>query len=60
VVRRMTGTRVFRNLAKPDEGGRIDCAAALTYAWQARIEANAKGWTPPAAPTQTTPFVMVG
>lgn len=45
VVRRQVGSRTMRSLAKPDDGARIDCAAALTYGWQARLEALAKGWS---------------
>ena len=44
VTRRTVGSRVLRNLAKPDNGDRIDAAAALVYAWQARLEALANGW----------------
>jgi hypothetical protein len=49
VPRRTVGARTLRSLAKPEDGGRIDAAAALTYAVQARMEALAKGWAPPVA-----------
>lgn len=58
VVRRQVGSRTLRSLAKPDEGGRIDSAAALTYAWQARLEALAKGWTETQAAGEA--FVLFG
>lgn len=51
VVRRMVGSRVMRSLGKPDDGGRIDAAAALVYAQQARLDALSKGWVP-AGPVQ--------
>jgi hypothetical protein len=44
VTRRHAGSRVLRTLTKPDDGGRIDAAAAAVYAWQARLEAQSKGW----------------
>jgi hypothetical protein len=46
VPRRTVGSRTLRSLAKPEDGGRIDAAAALTYAVQARMEALSKGWAP--------------
>lgn len=61
VVRRQIGSRTIRGLAKPDESTRIDAAAALVYASQARLEALAKGWTDaqdrPAVPE---PFLVLG
>lgn len=45
VARRMSGQRELRSLTKPEDGGRIDCAAAGTYANWARLEALGKGWT---------------
>lgn len=59
VVRRQVGSRTLRSLAKPDEGGRIDCAAALTYAWQARLELLGKGWTGVEEPAREA-FVLFG
>jgi hypothetical protein len=46
VTQRPSGRRTLKELAKPDDGGRIDAAAALTYAVAARTEAVAKGWEP--------------
>lgn len=46
VVRRMIGSRVLRSLGKPDDGGKIDAAAALVYAQAARLDALSKGWEP--------------
>lgn len=43
------GSRTFYRLSKPEDGRLIDCAAALTYAGQARREALARGWTAPLA-----------
>lgn len=45
VAMQQSGRRVLKALAKPEDGGRIDAAAALTYAVAARLEATAKGWT---------------
>ena len=45
-------------LVKPDDGRRIDCAAALVYAWQARLEAMSKGWTDK-VPAPAEPFVVM-
>ena len=59
VTRRQVGSRTLRSLSKPDEGGRIDCAAALTYAWQARLECLAKGWSADEAPAPEA-FVLFG
>lgn len=44
VTRRHIGARAVRSLAKPEDGGRIDAAAAAVYAWAARLEAQSKGW----------------
>lgn len=46
VPRRQVGGRVLRGLAKPEDGGRIDAAAALVYAEAARLDALSKGWEP--------------
>lgn len=46
------------SLAKPDDGRRIDAAAALVYAWQARLEAMAKGWEP--SSPDPDPYVVFG
>lgn len=51
VSRRSTGSKVIRSLVAPEEG-RVDCAVALSWAWQARLEALAKGWEPQAPPTE--------
>lgn len=45
VSARQVGTRVLRNLVKPDEGGRIDSAAALMYALSARMSVMKRGWS---------------
>lgn len=58
VIRRQAGARTMRSLVKPDDLGRIDAAAALTYAVQARLEALAKGWSAPVAPPQREPFAV--
>lgn len=50
------GSRRLRNLAKPDDGRKIDAAAALVYAWQAKTEAQERGWKPKAA---VAPFVLM-
>ena len=61
VVRRQVGARLMRNLAKPEDSSRIDAAAALVYAWQARMEATARGWQEPApAPLAPEPFMVLG
>lgn len=54
VARRQVGARTLRSLSKPEDSSRIDCAAALTYAWQARMEATARGWQD-AAPADPPP-----
>lgn len=48
VVRKLSGSIVRRQLAKPEDGGRIDCAVALMYAFDARLAALSKGWKPQA------------
>ena len=61
VARRQVGARTLRNLAKPEDSSRIDAAAALVYAWQARIEATARGWQEPVdepAPPAPAPFAV--
>lgn len=40
------GSRTYSKLVKPEDGRKIDCAAALTYADQARREALSRGWEP--------------
>ena len=55
VSRRTVGSRVLRSIGKPDDGGRVDAAAALVYGWQARLEALANGWEP----SQPTPSPVV-
>lgn len=50
-----TRSRRLKGLVKPDDGRRIDAAAALTYAWQARIEAQQRGWKPSES---VAPFVF--
>lgn len=60
VMRRQTGSRTLRSIAKPDDGQRIDCAAALTYAVLGRLEAISKGWAPPAEhPSAPEPFLVL-
>ena len=49
VSRRMAGQRELRSLAKPEDAGRIDCAAAGMYSNWARLEALSKGWVDEAA-----------
>ena len=53
---RQVGTRVLRSLSKPDDGGRIDAAAALTYALSAKLDAMKRGWSTPDDPAE--PFVF--
>lgn len=60
VVRHMFGSRVLRTLGKPDDGARIDCAAALSYAWQARLEATGRGWVAAEAAASKAPFLVFG
>lgn len=43
VSRRTVGSKVIRSLVAPEDGP-IDCAVALSWAWQGRLEALAKGW----------------
>jgi hypothetical protein len=56
VTHKPVGQRVLRALAKPEDGGRIDAAAALTYAVCGRLEALKKGWTE--AEPAADPFVV--
>ena len=49
ISRRMIGQRIIRGLIKPDDGGKIDAAAALVYCHQGKLEALKAGWTPAAA-----------
>lgn len=59
VARRQVGARTLRNLAKPEDSSRIDAAAALVYAWQAKLEATARGWQEPSEPTPApAPFAV--
>lgn len=60
VVRRQIGARTIRNLSKPDDMQKIDAAAALTYAFQARLEALAKGWSDEDLTPAPEPFVVLG
>ena len=60
VLRRQIGSRTIRTLAKPDDATRIDAAAALVYASQARLEALAKGWEMTDEAPAPEPFVMIG
>ena len=55
VSARQVGTRLIRTLAKPDDGGRIDSAAALMYALSAKLSVMKRGWSEP-APVE--PFVF--
>lgn len=48
--------KCYANLTKPEDGRRIDCAAALLYANQARLEAQRDGWEPAKA---VAPFVLL-
>lgn len=59
VHRRMARSRTLRSLAKPEDGARIDAAAALTYAVAARLEALAKGWSAEQE-QDVSPFVLFG
>lgn len=59
VAQHATGRRTVKTLAKPEDGGRIDAAAALIYAVAARLEATAKGWSAEDEAT-AEPFVLFG
>lgn len=56
VVYEQRGSRRFGKLVKPEDGRLIDCAAAYTYAEQARREALKAGWAPSKA--AAAPFVV--
>lgn len=56
VTYQTVGSRRFKNVAKPDDGRRIDAAAALLYAHTARLEALRDGWAPKVAPV---PYITV-
>ena len=61
VMRRQVGARTLRNLSKPEDSSRIDAAAALVYAWLARMEATSRGWQEPVEEepmTRPEPFAV--